>query len=295
MTRSSTLTIASILAAGTFSLSLLAQAPAPAGAPAAGQAPAGGGRAGRAGGGGGGGGRGGPNRTDTNNDGVYDRRTVFVDHMVFPRFVLPYGPNTILTKESNAQEVWKYTDTNGDGVADKKELFGTGYGRIDNVEQEESSMTWAMDNWLYTTFNTGPATLHGRVQRIEPAGFTKVSALGVEEQRVNVVIEFDAPSLNAPSFNAPILGDNFRVDVRIVVWKADAVVKAPLGSLFRRGEKWAVFVVDQGRAHERMVTIGERSSGEAEIRDGLAKGDVVIMYPPDTITDGMRVKEVGQR
>jgi mono/diheme cytochrome c family protein len=92
--------------------------------------------------------------TDTNNDGVYDKRTIFVDHLVFPRFVTPYGPNTILTKESNAQEVWKYTDTNGDGVADKKELFGTGYGRIDNVEQEESSMTWTMDNWLYTTFNT---------------------------------------------------------------------------------------------------------------------------------------------
>jgi mono/diheme cytochrome c family protein len=92
--------------------------------------------------------------SDTNNDGVYDKHTIFVDHLVFPRFVTPYGPNTILTKESNAQEVWKYTDTNGDGVADKKELFGTGYGRIDNVEQEESSMTWSMDNWLYTTFNT---------------------------------------------------------------------------------------------------------------------------------------------
>ena len=92
--------------------------------------------------------------TDTNNDGVYDKHTVFVDHLVFPRFVTPYGPDTILTKESNAQEVWKYTDTNGDGVADKKELFGTGYGRIDNVEQEESSMTWTLDNWLYTTFNT---------------------------------------------------------------------------------------------------------------------------------------------
>jgi mono/diheme cytochrome c family protein len=92
--------------------------------------------------------------TDSNNDGTYDKHTVFVDHLVFPRFVLPYGPNTILTKESNAQEVWKYTDTNGDGVADRKELFGTGYGRIDNVEQEESSMTWTLDNWLYTTFNT---------------------------------------------------------------------------------------------------------------------------------------------
>jgi mono/diheme cytochrome c family protein len=104
--------------------------------------------------------------TDTNHDGVYDTHTVFVDHMVFPRFVTPYGPNTILTKESNAQEVWKYTDTNGDGVADKKELFGTGYGRIDNVEQEESSMTWALDNWLYTTFNTFRS-------RMTPSGLVK--------------------------------------------------------------------------------------------------------------------------
>ncbi|HUR33687.1 MAG TPA: hypothetical protein VM032_07815, partial [Vicinamibacterales bacterium] len=64
---------------------------------------------------------------DTDNDGVYDKHTVFVDHLVFPRFLLPFGPNTLLTKESHAQEVWKYTDTNGDGVADKKELFDTGY------------------------------------------------------------------------------------------------------------------------------------------------------------------------
>ena len=67
---------------------------------------------------------------DTDNDGKYDRHTVFVDNLVFPRFVTPFGPGVILTKESNAQEVWKYTDTNGDGVADKKELFDTGYGRL---------------------------------------------------------------------------------------------------------------------------------------------------------------------
>ena len=75
---------------------------------------------------------------DTDNDGVYDKHTVFVDHLVFPRFVTPFGPNAILTKESNAQEVWKYTDTNGDGVADKKELFDTGYGRLGNIEGQES-------------------------------------------------------------------------------------------------------------------------------------------------------------
>ena len=71
---------------------------------------------------------------DTDNDGIYDKHTVFVDNLVFPRFLLPFGPNALLTKESHSQEVWKYTDTNGDGVADKKELFDTGYGRYGNVE-----------------------------------------------------------------------------------------------------------------------------------------------------------------
>ena len=105
-----------------------------------------------------------------NNDGVYDKHTVFVDHLVFPRFVTPFGPNTILTKESNAQEVWKYTDTNGDGVADKKELFDTGYGRLGNIEQQESFLTWTLDNWLYSTYNAFRArwTPHGVVK--EPTG-----------------------------------------------------------------------------------------------------------------------------
>ncbi len=91
--------------------------------------------------------------TDTDNDGVYDKHTVFVDHLIFPRFVTPFGPNAILTKESNADEVWKFTDTNGDGVADKKELFDTGYGRTGNVEHQEAFLTWSMDNWMYSTYN----------------------------------------------------------------------------------------------------------------------------------------------
>ena len=103
---------------------------------------------------------------DTDNNGVYDKHTVFVDNMVFPRFVTPFGPNTILTKESNAQEVWKYTDTNGDGVADKKEFFDTGYGRLANIEGQEAFLTWTMDNWLYSTYNAFRArwTPHGVVK-----------------------------------------------------------------------------------------------------------------------------------
>jgi len=90
---------------------------------------------------------------DRDSDGVFERHTVFVDKLVFPRFVLPFGANTILTMETNADEVWKYTDTNADGVADKKELFATKFGRAGNMESQQSSLFWAMDNWLYSTVN----------------------------------------------------------------------------------------------------------------------------------------------
>jgi len=90
---------------------------------------------------------------DRDNDGVYERHTVFVDKLVFPRFVMPFGANSILTMETNADEVWKYTDTNADGVADKKELFATNFGRAGNMESQQASLFWAMDNWLYSTVN----------------------------------------------------------------------------------------------------------------------------------------------
>ena len=103
---------------------------------------------------------------DTHGDGVYDKHTVFVDHLVFPRFMMPFGPNALLVKESHSQEVWKYTDTDGDGVADKKELFDTGYGRFANIEHEESFLTWGLDNWLYSTINAFRArwTPHGVIK-----------------------------------------------------------------------------------------------------------------------------------
>jgi mono/diheme cytochrome c family protein/glucose/arabinose dehydrogenase len=90
---------------------------------------------------------------DRNNDGVYETHHVFVDKLVFPRFVMPFGGNAVLAKESNADEVWKYTDTNSDNVADKKELFATGMGRVMNVEHQESGLTWGLDNWIYSTIN----------------------------------------------------------------------------------------------------------------------------------------------
>ncbi len=90
---------------------------------------------------------------DVDNDGVYERHTVFVDKLVFPRFVLPFGANSVLTMESNADDVWRYTDTNNDGVAEKKERFASNFGRSGNVEHQQAFLYAAMDNWLYSTVN----------------------------------------------------------------------------------------------------------------------------------------------
>ncbi len=90
---------------------------------------------------------------DKNNDGIYETHGVFVDELVLPRWVMPFGANAVLTNESNADEVFKFTDTNNDGKADKKELFATGFGRLTNVELQQSGLTWGLDNWMYSTVN----------------------------------------------------------------------------------------------------------------------------------------------
>jgi HlyD family secretion protein len=130
----------------------------------------------------------------------------------------------------------------------------------------------------------GEHPLHGRVRRVEPSGFMKVSALGVEEQRVNVIIELEDPASAARK-----LGDGYRVEVRVVVWREDAVLKVPTGTLFRRGEDWAVFVIEEGRARLRMVKLGQRNQTEGQITSGLSERQTVVLHPPDTLTDGMRV------
>lgn len=130
----------------------------------------------------------------------------------------------------------------------------------------------------------GDGTLRGRVRHVEPAGFLKVSALGVEEQRVNVVVDLEDPE-NAYAR----LGDAYRVEVRIVTWERDAVIKAPVGALFRRSEDWAVFVDDGGRARLRTLEIARRNSEEAQVTKGLRAGERVVLYPPDTLEDGTRI------
>lgn len=135
----------------------------------------------------------------------------------------------------------------------------------------------------------GEPPLGGRVERVEPAGFTKVSALGVEEQRVNVVIDLDD---DAAAWSR--LGDGFRVEVRITVWEAAAVTRVPTGALFRHGDAWAVFVVDGGRARRRVVTIGHRTPLLAEVRDGLPGDATVVLHPGASVVDGARVRVIGR-
>ena len=133
----------------------------------------------------------------------------------------------------------------------------------------------------------GDAPLAARVRRIEPAGFMKVSALGVEEQRVNVVLDFVDPS---PATRAA-LGDGYRVEVRVVIWESSSVVKVPTSALFRHGEKWAVYVMDAGRARRTIVQLGRQTGKDAEVTEGLAEGTRVIVHPGDTLVEGARVRE----
>jgi HlyD family secretion protein len=112
----------------------------------------------------------------------------------------------------------------------------------------------------------------------------KVSALGVEEQRVNVVMDFEDP-LEAWS----ALGDGYRVEVRIVVWEGDGVLKVPTSSLFRRGGDWAVFALDGGRAATRVVEVGRRNGAFAQVVAGLQENEPVVLHPSDTLKDGARV------
>jgi HlyD family secretion protein len=129
--------------------------------------------------------------------------------------------------------------------------------------------------------------LDGRVRYIEPAAFTKVSALGIEEQRVNVVID-----LVSAAEQWRRLGDGFRVDVRIVVAAhADAVV-APVAALFRDNDQWAVFVASDGRAAKRRVKLGGRNNSDAWVEQGLQPDEKVIVYPSDSVADGKRVQVI---
>jgi HlyD family secretion protein len=132
----------------------------------------------------------------------------------------------------------------------------------------------------------GSRELAARVRRIEPSGFTKISALGVEEQRVNVILDFaDAKEAWAA------LGDAYRVEVRIVLWESSDALKVPTSALFRDGEDWAVYVVDGDRARKTIIQIAHQAGPEAEVTSGLTEGARVIEHPGDTLTDDARIAE----
>jgi HlyD family secretion protein len=134
-----------------------------------------------------------------------------------------------------------------------------------------------LENW------GGDQPLRAKVRLIEDQGFTKVSALGIEEQRVNVIADFVDPP-------GP-LGDDYRVEVRIVIWEGRDTLKVPAGALFRSGTKWAVFADQGGRARKQIVEVGHRTSREAELVKGLKEGDWVISHPTNQIEEGVRIKK----
>lgn len=130
----------------------------------------------------------------------------------------------------------------------------------------------------------GEQPLTARVRLVEPSGFTKVSALGVEEQRVNVILD-----LVDPPAERPPLGDGFRVEVSVVIWRTDEALKVPEAALFRRGEGWACYRIVEEHAVLTPITIGRQNGIEAEVLDGLESGDRVVLHASDAIEDGVPV------
>lgn len=130
----------------------------------------------------------------------------------------------------------------------------------------------------------GPEPLNARVRLVEPSAFTKISALGVEEQRVFVIADFTDPLERRPT-----LGDSYRVEARIVIWEKPDALRAPAGALFQRDGAWRALVIANGRARLQSVKVGRSNGVQTEILEGLRAGDRVIVYPGDRVTDGTRV------
>jgi|GWRWMinimDraft_15_1066023.scaffolds.fasta_scaffold03147_2 HlyD family secretion protein len=131
----------------------------------------------------------------------------------------------------------------------------------------------------------GPA-VRGKVRRIDPAGFVKISALGIEEQRVRTWIDFTDPYEKWQQ-----LGHDYRVIVHVTIWQDDGVLTAPAGAFFRKGNDWAVFAIRDGRARSVLVTLGQRNNQTAQILSGLSEGDKVVLHPSDRISEGVAVAQ----
>jgi HlyD family secretion protein len=133
----------------------------------------------------------------------------------------------------------------------------------------------------------GGEPLAARVRLVEPAAFTKISALGVEEQRVYVIVD-----LTEPLEKRPTLGDAYRVEARIVTWEGQSVLKVPAGALFQRGDGWQTYVMEGSKARRRNLKVGHSNGLETEVLEGLREGERVIVYPGDKIADGVRVRGI---
>ena len=131
----------------------------------------------------------------------------------------------------------------------------------------------------------GEKPLAGRVRRVEPVGFTKISALGVEEQRVLVISD-----ITSDAERWQTLGDGYRVESRFLLWENEDVLQIPASALFRIDDQWALFVMENNKAKRRGVKVGQRNGLSAQILEGLAEGDAVITHPDKTIEDGIGVK-----
>ena len=142
----------------------------------------------------------------------------------------------------------------------------------------EAGQRVIIDNW------GGDEPLEGRVRLVEPFGFLKISALGIEEQRVNVIVDFVADN------GWERLGHGYQVETRVVTWEAEATPSVPLTALFRDGDEWAIFVETGGRAELRRVETGHSNGVFAEIRNGVEPGENVIAHPGDRVTDGVRIR-----
>ena len=133
----------------------------------------------------------------------------------------------------------------------------------------------------------GSTALSGVVRTVEPAAFTKISALGIEEKRVNIIVDLEEPESR--------LGDNYRIQAKIILWQGEGILQVPISSIFRGDQGWNVFVIKKGKAVRQPITIGKRGTYYAEVLDGLKEGDVVVIHPTNDLEDGMSVKEMKKK
>lgn len=152
------------------------------------------------------------------------------------------------------------------------------------MQPNAHDLGWIDNAHLHIERWGGGTTLEGRVRQVEPFGFTKTSALGIEEQRVNVIID-----LTSPPEAWTRLAHGYQVDVRIVLWEEKDALTLPLLALFRDGEEWAVFIDSDGRAELRHVTIGRRNSSVAEVIGGIKEGERVVLHPSDRVQSAVRI------